>query len=54
MNFLIRGPKTDSNNAVRQHFAAIHSFRVNQQRRLIFRWDGELGEANGVYLDDHS
>lgn len=31
-----------------------HSIRVNQQWRLIFRWDGERGEAAGIYLDDHS
>jgi plasmid maintenance system killer protein len=24
------------------------------QWRLIFRWDGSRGEAEGVYLDDHS
>jgi proteic killer suppression protein len=28
--------------------------RVNQQWRLIFRWDGERGEAAGIYLGDHS
>jgi proteic killer suppression protein len=22
--------------------------------RLVFRWDGSRGEAEGVYLDDHS
>ncbi|MBT9439480.1 MAG: type II toxin-antitoxin system RelE/ParE family toxin [Desulfobacterales bacterium] len=27
--------------------------RVNKQWRLIFTWDGERGEANGVYLDNH-
>jgi toxin HigB-1 len=31
-----------------------YSIRVNQQWRLIFRWDGAKGEASGVYLDDHS
>jgi proteic killer suppression protein len=30
------------------------SIRVNQQWRLIFRWNGERGEADGIYLDDHS
>lgn len=30
------------------------SIRVNQQWRLIFRWDGERGEAGEIYLDDHS
>jgi proteic killer suppression protein len=29
-----------------------HSIRVNAQWRLIFRWAD--GNANGVYLDDHS
>jgi proteic killer suppression protein len=31
-----------------------HSIRVNQKWRLVFRWDGERGEASHVYLDDHS
>ena len=30
-----------------------HSIRVNKQWRLIFRWDGDRGEATGVYLDSH-
>jgi hypothetical protein len=34
--------------------AVFHSIRVNNQWRLIFRWDGSRGEAEGVYLDDHS
>jgi proteic killer suppression protein len=36
------------------HLEGFHSLRVNRQRRLIFRWDGDRGEASGVYLDDHS
>ena len=31
-----------------------HSIRVNQKWRLVFRWDGERGEASRLYLDDHS
>lgn len=31
-----------------------HSIRVNQQWRLVFRWDSRRGEASGLYLDDHS
>jgi proteic killer suppression protein len=31
-----------------------HSIRVNQKWRLVFRWDGERGEASHVCLDDHS
>jgi toxin HigB-1 len=34
--------------------SAYHSIRVNQQWRLIFRWDAAAGEAHDLYLDDHS
>ncbi|HEX3652149.1 MAG TPA: type II toxin-antitoxin system RelE/ParE family toxin [Rhizomicrobium sp.] len=30
-----------------------HSIRVNRQWRLVFRWNGETGEANDIYLDKH-
>jgi len=30
------------------------SIRVNDQWRLIFTWDDERGEADGIYLDNHS
>lgn len=30
------------------------SIRVNQQWRVIFRWDNTDGEASDVYLDNHS
>jgi proteic killer suppression protein len=30
------------------------SVRVNQQWRVIFRWDDALGEASDIYLDNHS
>jgi toxin HigB-1 len=30
------------------------SIRVNQKWRLVFRWDGDRGEAEDIYLDDHS
>jgi toxin HigB-1 len=39
---------------LRGNLAGFHSIRVNDQWRLIFRWDGGRGEAEGVYLDDHS
>jgi toxin HigB-1 len=29
------------------------SIRVNRQWRLIFRWNGERGEAESLYLDNH-
>lgn len=30
-----------------------HSIRVNQQWRLIFQWNGNPGEAQNIYLDNH-
>lgn len=30
-----------------------HSIRVNKQWRLIFIWDGTLGAASKIYLDNH-
>ena len=30
------------------------SIRVNDQWRLIFTWDDEHGEADDIYLDNHS
>lgn len=36
------------------NLAEFHSIRVNQQWRLIFRFDGGRGEVDGIYLDDHS
>ena len=50
---LRRRPATISRScgAIWQGF---HSIRVNKQWRLVFRWDGGRGEAEGIYLDDHS
>lgn len=31
-----------------------HSIRVNRQWRLIFRWNGETGEANNIYWTNMS
>ena len=39
---------------LRGKLAGFHSIRVNNQWRLVFRWDGARGEAEGVCLDDHS
>jgi len=30
------------------------SIRINDQWRLIFHWDNDRGEAEGVYLDNHT
>ena len=39
---------------LRGNLDGFQSIRVNKQWRLVFRWDGERGEATGIYLDDHS
>jgi proteic killer suppression protein len=50
----LRVPPSNHFEKLRGNLAGFHSIRVNSQWRLIFRWDGSRGEAEGVYLDDHS
>ena len=50
----LRVPPSNHFEKLRGALSGLHSIRVNQQWRLIFRWDGARGEARNVYLDDHS
>jgi proteic killer suppression protein len=50
----LRVPPSNHFEKLRGNLAAFHAIRVNNQWRLIFRWDGRSGEATDVYLDDHS
>jgi proteic killer suppression protein len=50
----LRVPPSNRFEKLRGNLAGFHSIRVNNQWRLVFPWDGSLGEAEGVYLDDHS
>ena len=50
----LRVPPSNHFEKLRGNLTGQHSIRVNKQWRLIFAWDGGRGEANGVYLDDHS
>jgi toxin HigB-1 len=50
----LRSPPSNRFEKLRGGLAGYHSIRVNQQWRLIFRWDGARGEARDFYLDDHS
>ena len=50
----LRAPPSNHFEKLRGSLARFHSIRVNSQRRLVFRWDGSRGEAEGVYLHDHS
>jgi len=47
-------PPSNHFEKLRGNLEGLHAIRVNQQWRLVFRWDGGRGEAQGVYLDDHS
>ena len=53
---MIDDAATPSNHfeKLRGNLEGFHSIQVNQQWRLIFRWDGSRGEAMDVYLDNHS
>jgi toxin HigB-1 len=50
----LRVPPSNHFEKLHGKLADFHSIRVNQQWRLIFKWDGSRGEATDVYLDDHS
>lgn len=50
----LRMPPSNHFEKLRGNLAGFHSIRVNQQWRLIFRWNAERGEADDIYLDDHS
>ena len=50
----LRVPPSNHFEKLRGNLAGFYSIRVNGQWRLIFRWDGSRGEAEGIYLDDHS
>jgi proteic killer suppression protein len=50
----LRVPPSNHFEKLRGNLAGLHSIRVNKQWRLVFRWDGGPGEAEGIYLDDHS
>jgi toxin HigB-1 len=50
----LRVPPSNHFEKLRGNLAEFRSIRVNNQWRLVFRWDGSRGEAEEVYLDDHS
>jgi proteic killer suppression protein len=50
----LRVPPSNHFEKLRGKLAHFYSIRVTKEWRLIFRWDGDRGEATRVYLDDHS
>jgi proteic killer suppression protein len=49
----LRVPPGNRLEKLKGKLAAFHSIRVNQQWRLIFRWDATRGEAWDLHLDSH-
>ena len=50
----LRVPPGNRFEKLRGKLEGWHSIPVNEQWRLIFRWNSERGEAAWVYLDNHS
>lgn len=50
----LRVPPSNHFEKLHGQLAGYHSIRVNKQWRLVFRWNSSRGEAEGVYLDNHS
>ncbi len=50
----LRVPPSNHFEKLRGNLEGWCSIRVNKQWRLVFKWNGSRGEANSVYLDDHS
>lgn len=50
----LRSPPSNHFEKLQGHLSGLHSIRVNDRWRLVFRWDAERGEATELYLDDHS
>jgi proteic killer suppression protein len=50
----LRVPPSSHFEKLQGRLAGLHSMRVNDQWRLIFKWNGSRGEADEVYLDSHS
>ena len=50
----LRAPPSNHFEKLSGNLAGLYSIRVNSRWRPVFRWDGGRGEAEEVYLDDHS
>ena len=50
----LRVPPSNHFEKLRGNLTGCIRSALTSQWRLVFRWDGSGGEAEGVYLDDHS
>ena len=49
----LRSPPSNHFEKLAGRLKGICSIRINDQYRLLFKWDNEGGEADDIYLDDH-
>ncbi len=50
----LRSPPGNHFEKLTGHLKGLCSIRINDQYRLVFKWDDERGEADDVDLDNHS
>lgn len=50
----LRVPPSNHFEKLRGSLDGYYLIRVNRQWRVIFGWNGSVGEAADLYLDDHS
>ena len=50
----LRVPPSNHFEKLKRNLEGYHCIRVSRQWRLVFRWNGTTGEADDIYLDDHS
>ena len=50
----LRAPPSNHFEKLKGELQGWNSIRVTGSWRLIFRWNGERGEAENVYLDNHT
>ena len=50
----LRSPPSNHFEKLSGHLKDKCSIRVNNQWRIVFIWDDERGEADGIYLDNHT
>jgi len=50
----LRSPPSNNFEKLTGKLKDRYSIRINDQWRLIFQWDNDRGEAENVYLNNHS
>ena len=50
----LRSPPSNHFEKLSGQLQGKYSIRVNNQWRMVFVWDNERGEADGIYLDNNT